>query len=84
MLIAHISGLAGAICFKELLPWGNLQRIWFDLGWRSQSYIGAKMKFSFFLSVYSRCGMPASWTAQHLNSIKQCGAENASFSTVFK
>jgi len=31
-----------------------LQQIWLNLGKRSGSYIGVKMMFSFFLSIYSQ------------------------------
>ena len=31
----------------------------------AQSYGGAKIAFSFFLSIYSRCYAPASWAARH-------------------
>ena len=43
----------------------RLQQIWFQSGKGSQSYIGVKIAFSFFLLIYSRCGAPASWAARH-------------------
>ena len=42
-----------------------LQQIWFQSDKGSQSYIGVKIAFSFFLLIYSRCGAPASWAARH-------------------
>jgi len=42
-----------------------LQQIWFNSDNRPWSYIGVKMMFSFFLSICSRCGAPASWAAWH-------------------
>ena len=32
---------------------------------RGTNYKGMKMTFSFFLSIYPRCGAPASWAARH-------------------
>ena len=43
----------------------RLQQIWFQSDKESQSYIGVKIAFSFFLLIYSRCGAPASWAARH-------------------
>ena len=43
----------------------RLQQIWFQSDKGSQSYIGVKIVFSFFLLIYSRCGAPASWAARH-------------------
>ena len=43
----------------------RLQHIWFQSDNGSQSYIGVKIAFSFFLLIYSRCGAPASWAARH-------------------
>ena len=43
----------------------RLQQIWFQSDKGSQSYIGVKIAFSFFLLIYSRCGAPASWAARH-------------------
>ena len=43
----------------------RLQQIWFQSDKGSQSYIGVKITFSFFLLIYSRCGAPASWAARH-------------------
>jgi len=43
--------------------WASLQQIWFNLGKRSWSYIGVKISFSFFLSIYSQYGAPTSWAA---------------------
>jgi len=49
-----ISGLARAVCwYVNLLTWCS-KRFW--------SYIGVKMTFSFFLSIY---GTSASWAAWH-------------------
>ena len=39
--------------------------MWFQSDKESQSYIGVKIAFSFFLLIYSRCGAPASWAARH-------------------
>ena len=44
----------------------RLQQIWFQSDKGSQSYIGVKIAFSFFLLIYSRCGAPASWAARHI------------------
>jgi len=41
------------------------QYVWFNLGKRSQSYIGVKITFFVFWSIYSQCGATASWAAQH-------------------
>ena len=41
------------------------QQIWLNSGKRSWSYIGVKITFFFFLSIYSRGGAMASWAAQH-------------------
>ena len=41
-----------------------LQKNGFQSDKRSWSYIGAKIALCFFLSIYSQCGMPASWAAQ--------------------
>ena len=43
----------------------RLQKIWFQSDKGSQSYIGVKIAFSFFLLIYSRCGAPTSWAARH-------------------
>ena len=43
----------------------TLQHIWFQLDEVSPRYKCVKMTFSFFLSIYSRCGAPASWAARH-------------------
>ena len=43
----------------------TLQQIWFQLDKGSPRYKGVKMTFSFFLSIYSRCGALASWAARH-------------------
>ena len=43
----------------------RLKQIWFQSDKGSQSYIGVKIAFSFFLLIYSRCGAPASWAARH-------------------
>ena len=43
----------------------TLQQIWFQPDEVSLRYKCVKMTFSFFLSIYSRCGAPASWAAQH-------------------
>ena len=43
----------------------RLQQIWFQSDKGSQSYIGVKIAFSFFLLIYSWCGAPASWAARH-------------------
>ena len=43
----------------------RLYQIWFQSDKGSQSYIGVKIAFSFFLLIYSRCGAPASWAARH-------------------
>ena len=43
----------------------RLQQIWFQSDKGSQSCIGVKIAFSFFLLIYSRCGAPASWAARH-------------------
>ena len=43
----------------------TLQQIWFQLDKLSLRYKSVKMTFSFFLSIYSRCGAPASWAARH-------------------
>ena len=43
----------------------TLQQIWFQSDKLSPRYKSAKMTFSFFLSIYSRCGAPASWAARH-------------------
>ena len=41
------------------------QQIWFQSDKGSQNYIGVKIAFSFFLLIYSRCGVPVSWAARH-------------------
>ena len=43
----------------------TLQQIWFQSDKLSPRYKSVKMTFSFFLSIYSRCGTPASWAARH-------------------
>ena len=43
----------------------TLQQIWFDSDKKSQSYIGVKIMFNIFLSIYSWCGVMASWAARH-------------------
>ena len=43
----------------------TLQQIWFQSDKLSPRYKSVKMTFSFFLSIYSRCGAPASWAARH-------------------
>ena len=43
----------------------TLQQIWFQSDKLSLRYKSVKMTFSFFLSIYSRCGAPASWAARH-------------------
>ena len=43
----------------------TLQQIWFQSDEVSPRYKCVKMTFSFFLSIYSRCGAPASWAARH-------------------
>ena len=43
----------------------TLQQIWFQSDKPSPRYKSVKMTFSFFLSIYSRCGAPASWAARH-------------------
>ena len=42
-----------------------LQQIWLNLGKRSQSYIGGKITFFVFLSIYSWCNATASWATWH-------------------
>ena len=42
-----------------------LQQMWFQSDEVSPRYKCVKMTFSFFLSIYSRCGAPASWAARH-------------------
>ena len=41
----------------------SLQQIWLNSGKRSRSYIGVKITFFVFLSIYSRGGVAASWAA---------------------
>ena len=43
----------------------TLQQIWVQSDKPSPRYKSVKMTFSFFLSIYSRCGAPASWAARH-------------------
>ena len=43
----------------------TLQQIWFQSDKPSPRYKSVKMTFSFFPSIYSRCGAPASWAARH-------------------
>ena len=43
----------------------TLQQIWFQSDEVSPRYKCVKMTFFFFLSIYSRCGAPASWAARH-------------------
>ena len=43
----------------------TLQQIWFQSDKLSPRYKSVKMTFSFFLSIYSRCGAPASWAARN-------------------
>ena len=43
----------------------TLQQIWFQSDKLSPRYKSVKVMFSFFLSIYSRCGAPASWAARH-------------------
>ena len=43
----------------------HLYQIWFQLDKGSHSYICVKIMFSFFLSVYCWCGLPASWVIRH-------------------
>ena len=45
--------------------WATLQQIWLQSNKGSPRYKGVKMTFSFFLSIYSRCGAPASWAIRH-------------------
>jgi len=55
------------------IGWSNLLQIWYlvqgisaaNLGKISQSYIGVKITFFVFLSLYSCCSMMASWAARH-------------------
>ena len=54
------------IWYVDYPNWAErLQQIWFQSDKGSQSYIGVKIAFSFFLLIYSRCGAPASWAARH-------------------
>ena len=54
------------IWYVDYPSWAaRLQQIWFQSDKGSQSYIGVKIAFSFFLLIYSRCGAPASWAARH-------------------
>ena len=53
----------------------RLQQIWFQSDKGSQSYIGVKIAFSFFLLIYSRCGAPASWAARHTIVCLDCLVE---------
>ena len=54
------------IWYVDYPNWAErLQQIWFQSNKGSQSYIGVKIAFSFFLLIYSRCGAPASWAARH-------------------
>ena len=59
------------VCLDQIWNVGSpswratLQQIWFQSDRLSPRYKGVKMTFSFFLSVYSRCGAPASWAARH-------------------
>ena len=41
----------------------TLQQIWLQSDKGSPRYKSVKMTFSFFLSIYPRCGAPASWAA---------------------
>ena len=43
----------------------TLQQIWFQSDEVSPRYKCVKMTFSYFLSIYSQCGVPASWAARH-------------------
>ena len=43
----------------------TLQQIWVQSDVVSPRYKCVKMTFSFFLSIYSRFGAPASWAARH-------------------
>ena len=43
----------------------TLQQIWFQSDKPSPRYKSVKMTFSFFLSIYSLCGAPASCAARH-------------------
>ena len=70
ILFACISEMAGAIFFKfgmetPLTGWHVSSNIWFQSDMGSQSYIGVKIAFSFFLLIHSRCGAPTSWAARH-------------------
>ena len=42
-----------------------LQQMWLQSNQGSRSYKGVKITFTFFLLIYSRCGMPASRAARH-------------------
>ena len=60
----------------------RLQQIWFQSDKGSQSYIGVKIAFSFFLLIYSRCGAPTSWAARHttvcldtINQLLHCSTQ---------
>ena len=54
------------IWYVDFPSWrATLQQIWFQSDKLSPRYKSVKMTFSFFLSIYSRCGTPASWTARH-------------------
>ena len=79
-LAAHISEMALSdflqIWNVDSPSWrATLQQIWFQSDKLSPRYKSVKMTFSFFLSIYSRCGAPASWAARHtivcLDSSKQ-------------
>jgi len=48
----------------------SLQQVW--LGKESWSYIGMKIMFSYFLSIYSLCGVLASWASRHTTMCLDC------------
>jgi len=54
------------ICYIDSPSSGtSQQQIWLNSGKRSWNYIGVKITFFVFLSIYSRCGATASWATQH-------------------
>ena len=54
------------IWYVDLPSSGASQKqIWLNPGKRVSSYIGMKITFFVFLSIYSQCGVTASCAAQH-------------------
>ena len=59
----------------------SLKQIWLNWGKWSQSYIGRKITFFVFLSIYSQCDATASWAARYM--YLDSGTELSLYDTVY-